>query len=68
MAITRGGVEYTRLEANAKETKKIRGQGPTSQGQTLLRPSTEMLEARGANLCWALRGIICNFTPILPYL
>ena len=22
---------------------------------------------RGANLCWALGGIICNFTPILPY-
>ena len=21
----------------------------------------------GANLCWALGGIICNFTPILPY-
>ena len=21
---------------------------------------------RGANLCWALGGIICNFTPILP--
>ena len=51
MTITRGGVEDTRLEANAKETKKIRGQGPTSQGQTLLRPSTEMLEARGADLC-----------------
>ena len=22
---------------------------------------------RGADLCWALGGIICNFTPILPY-
>ena len=24
-------------------------------------------DIRGANLCWALGGIICNFTPILPY-
>ena len=51
MAITRGGVEDTRLETNAKETKKIRGQGRTSRGQTLSRPSTGMLEARGADLC-----------------
>ena len=30
---TRGGVEYTRLEAKAKDTRKIRGQGqgPTSR-------------------------------------
>ena len=34
-----GGVEDTRLEA--KDTKKFRG-----QGQTLLRPRTEMLEAK----------------------
>ena len=32
---TRGGVEDTRLEAKAKDTKKFRG-----QGQTLLRPRT----------------------------
>ena len=50
-AITRGGVENTRLEANAKETKKIRGQEPTFQAQTLSRPSTGMLEASGADLC-----------------
>ena len=31
----RGGVEETRLEAKAKNTKKFRGQG---QGQTLSRP------------------------------
>ena len=36
---TRGGVEDTRLEAKAKDTKKIRGQG---QGQTLSRPRTQM--------------------------
>ena len=44
----RGGVEDTRLEAKAKDTKKIRGQG---QGlpfrvQTLSRPRTGMFEAK----------------------
>ena len=23
--------------------------------------------SRGANVCWAIGGTICNFTPILPY-
>ena len=41
--VGRGGVEDTRLEAKAKDTKKIRGQG---QGQTLSRPRTGMLEAK----------------------
>ena len=38
-AITRGGVEDTRLEAKAKDTKKIRGQGQKQpfRGQTLSR-------------------------------
>ena len=42
----RGGVEDTRLEA--KDTKKIRGQGQGQpfRGQTLSRPRTEMLEAK----------------------
>ena len=42
----RGGVEDTRLEAKAKDTKNIRGQGqePTLRGQTLSRPRTGMLE------------------------
>ena len=37
---TRGGVEDTRLEAKAKDTKKIRGQGQGQpfRGQTLSRP------------------------------
>ena len=37
----RGGVEDTRLEAKAKDTKKIRGQGQGKpfRGQTLSRPS-----------------------------
>ena len=41
--ITRGGVEDTRLEA--KDTKKIRGQGEPLRGQTLSTPRTGMLEA-----------------------
>ena len=46
--IDRGGVEDTRLEAKAKDTKKIRGQGQGQpfRGQTLSRPRTEMLEAK----------------------
>ena len=46
--MSRGGVEDTRLEAKAKDTKKIRGQGQGQpfRGQTLLRPRTGMLEAK----------------------
>ena len=43
---TRGGVEDTWLEAKAKDTKKIRGQGQPFRGQTLSRPRTGMLEAK----------------------
>ena len=44
----RGGVEDTRLEAKAKDTQKIRGQGQGQpfRGQTLSRPRTGMLEAK----------------------
>ena len=42
----RGGVEDTRLEAKAKDTKKIRDQGQPFRGQTLSRPRTGMLEAK----------------------
>ena len=44
--LTRGGVKDTRLEA--KDTKKIRGQGQGQpfRGQTLSRPRTGMLEAK----------------------
>ena len=44
----RGGVEDTRLEAKAKDTKKILGQrqGQPFRGQTLSRPRTGMLEAK----------------------
>ena len=46
--IIRGGVEDTRLEAKAKDTKKIRGQGQGQpfRGQKLSRPRTGMLEAK----------------------
>ena len=37
-AIFRGGVEDTRLEAKAKNTKKIQGQGQPFREQTLSRP------------------------------
>ena len=50
MPVIRGGVEDTRLEAKAKDTKKIRGQGQGQgqpfRGQTLSRPRTGMLEAK----------------------
>ena len=44
----RGGVEDTRLEAKAKDTKKNRGQGQGQpfRGQTLSRPRTGMLKAK----------------------
>ena len=42
----RGGVEDPRLEAKAKNTKKIRGQGQPFRGQNLSRPRTAMLEAK----------------------
>ena len=48
VSIHRGGVEDTRLEAKAKDTKKIRGQGQGQpfRGQNLSRPRTGMLEAK----------------------
>ena len=48
MLLHSGGVEDTRLEAKAKNTKKIRGQsqGQPFRGQTLSRPRTGMLEAK----------------------
>ena len=46
MLENRGGVKDTRLEAKAKDTKKIRGQGQPFRGQNLSRPRTGMLEAK----------------------
>ena len=45
-SVSRGGVEDTRLEAKAKDTKKIQGQGQPFRGQTLSRPRTGMIEAK----------------------
>ena len=44
--IDRGGVEDTKLETKAKDTKIIRGQGQGQpfRGQTLSRPRTRVLE------------------------
>ena len=39
--ICRGGVEDARLEAKAKDTKKLRGQVQPFRGQTLSRPRTK---------------------------
>ena len=44
--MNRGGVEDTRLEAKAKDAKKIPGQEQLFRGQTLLRPKTEMFVAK----------------------
>ena len=48
MPSARGGVEDIRLEAKAKDTKKIRGQGQGQpfREQTPSRPRTGMLEAK----------------------
>ena len=48
----RGGVEDTRLEAKAKDTKKIRGQGPQKNPRPRPRtafPRTDTLEAKDRN-------------------
>ena len=48
IVLSRGGVEDTRLEAKAKDTKKIRGQGQGQpfRGQTLSRPRTGISRPR----------------------
>ena len=60
MSMNRGGVEDTRLEAKAKDTKKIRGQGQGQpfRGQTLSRPRTGMLEAMAKD-----QGHKCKCSP-----
>ena len=47
-AFGRGGVEDTKLETKANDTKKVRGQGQAQpfRGQTPSRPRTGMLEAK----------------------
>ena len=62
--IIRGGVENTRLEAKAKDTKKIRGQGQGQpfRGQTLSRPRTGMLEAKAKDQGHKRKSaVICKY-------
>ena len=56
----KGEVEDIRLEAKAKDTKKIRGkgQGQPFRGQTLSRPRTGMLEAKAKD-----QGHSCKRSP-----
>ena len=42
----RGGVEKTRLKAEAKNTKQIRDQEQAFRERNLSKPSIEMLEAK----------------------
>ena len=57
---TRGGVEDTRLEAKAKDTKKIRGQGQPFRGQTLSRPRTK--DTSASALKQKKKGLHKNFS------
>ena len=67
-----GGVEDTRLEAKAKDTKKIRGQAQPFRGQTLSRPRTGMLEAKDqghSRKCSPKKkGLRKSFSGNLPFL
>ena len=64
----RGGVEDKRLEAKAKDTKKIRGQGQGQpfRGQTLSRPRTGIIEAKAkdasASALQKKKGLHKNFS------
>ena len=60
LVVFRGGVEHTRLDAKAKDTKKIRGQGQGQpfRGQNLSRPRTGMLEAKAKD-----QGHKCERSP-----
>ena len=70
----RGGVEDTRLEAKAKDTKKIRGQGQgqSFRGQNLSRPRTRMLEAKakdtGASVLQKKKGLQKIFSGNLQFI
>ena len=63
---TRGGVEDTRLEAKAKDTKKIRrqGQGQPFRGQTLSRPRTRTKDTATSVLQKKSSKILFRRSPI----
>jgi len=44
--MTRGGGEDTTFEAKAKDSEKVRGQGPSCRGEVTSRTRTERLEAK----------------------
>ena len=70
----RSGFEDTRLEAKAKNTKKIRGQGQGQpfRGQNLSRPRTGMLEAKaedtGASVLLKKKGLQKYFSGDLQFI
>ena len=71
MITIRGGVEDTRLEAKAKDTKIIRGQGKPFRGQTLSRPRTGMLEAMAKDQghkrkCSPKKRVFTKIFPTIP--
>ena len=58
--IIKGGVEDTTFEAKAKDSKKIRGQGPTFGRQTLLRPRTDKDRGHNFSKLWLVNFPILN--------
>ena len=68
----RSGFEDTRLEAKAKNTKKIQGQGQPFRGQNLSRPRTGMLEAKaedaGASVLLKKKGLQKYFSGDLQFI
>ena len=60
----RGGVEDTRLEAKAKDTKKIRGQGQGQpfRGQTLSRPRPRTEDTSASALQKKKKDLHKNFS------
>ena len=63
MPSIRGGVEDTRLEAKAKDTKKIRGQGQGQpfRGQTLSRPRPRTKDTSASAPRKKKKGLHKNF-------
>ena len=55
------------LETNRKITLLEFFREPRIFFEELISEQQTILHTRVADLCWALGGIICNFTPILPY-
>ena len=67
---SRGGVEDTRLEAKAKDTKKIRGQGQGQpfRRQTVSRPRTGMLKDQGHSRKCSKKSLKKSFSGHLQFI